>query len=363
MTVPLRILDTGLLPARRNLALTAAIAEMHRTGAIPDTLRFQHFHPSAIVGRHQSLAREVRLDRCREKGVETARRMTGGGAIYMGPGLLGWELIADRARVPGGLEAITHRLCTGLAAGLSGLGIDAAFRPRNDIEVDGRKISGTGGYIDGRTLVFQGTVLMDFDVADMADVLVLPTMKLDRRGLAALADRVTSLRALLGQSPAVEEVCAAVARGLAEAIGSAPERGLLTGQEQSLANRLFDEEIGTEAFVNGSDCAIQDRAIVRYRQIAAGMVEVSISVRQPTDHRISRIWIIGDFFATPPRAIPDLEAALAGVPVSQASAVARSFLASRPVELLGGTIDDIAAVIADAAGVFEQGTPEQSVAT
>ena len=361
MRVPLRILDTGLLTARRNLALTAALAELHRGGVIPDTLRFQHFAASAIVGRHQSLAREVRLDRCREKGVETARRMTGGGAIYMGPGLLGWELIADRARLPVGLDAITRRLCTGLAGGLSGLGIAAAFRPRNDIEVDGRKISGTGGYIDGRTLVFQGTVLMDFDVADMADVLVLPTMKPGRLGLTAMADRVTSLRVLLGQSPPVEEVCAAVTQGVTEGlagvIGSAPERGILSDQEQSLADRLYDEEIGTEAFVAGSDCAIGDRTIVRSRQIPAGMLEVSISIRQPTDDRISRIWIMGDFFATPPRAIPDLEAALVGVRVSQASSVARSFLASRPVELLGGTIDDITAVIADAASVIEHGVP------
>ena len=356
MTVPLRILDTGLLPARRNLALTAALADLHQTGVIPDTLRFQHFHPSAIVGRHQSLAREVRLDRCREKGVETARRMTGGGAIYMGPGMLGWELIADRVHLPIRLDEITLKLCTGLARGLSGLGIAAAFRPRNDIEVDGRKVSGTGGYVDGRTLVFQGTVLIDFDVGDMVDVLAFPTMKLDRKGLASLEQRITSLRVLTGKAPVIADVCAAVTEGLAEAGGWTPAPGSLTPIEQDTANRLYDAEIGTDAFVTGDE-VIEGRQVISLRQTPAGLIEVAISVRQSSDPRIERIWVTGDFFATPPRIVPDLESALTGVPLQQASTAAHRFLEARPVQLLAGSPADLVAAIADAATAFKRDMP------
>ena len=350
---PLRILDTGVLTARRNLALTAALAELHRGGAIPDTLRFQHFHPAAIIGRHQSLARAVRVDRCRTKGVETARRMTGGGAIYMGPGLLGWELIADRAPLPARLDGITLQLCTGLAQGLSRLGIAAAFRPRNDIEVDGRKISGTGGYIEGRTLVFQGTVLIDFDMADMVDVLAFPTMKLDRKGLAAMEQRVTSLRALTVTAPSITQVCAAVTEGLAGAAGWIVEPGLLTSLEQDTANRLYDEEIGSDAFVTGDPTIVGGQSVHR-RQTTAGLVEVAIVLRQSSDPRIERIWITGDFFATPPRIIPDLEAALAGVSLSQVGTAARRFLEERPVQILAGSSDDLVAAIAEAATGLER---------
>ncbi len=349
MTGPIRILDTGFLTARRNLALTAALAELHRSGSTPDTLRFQDFHPSAIVGRHQSLAREVRLDRCRELSVETARRMTGGGAIYMGPGLLGWELIADKSRLPARLDDIAKHLCTGLATGLRTLGIDARFRPRNDIEVDGRKISGTGGNVDGRTLVFQGTVLIDFDVNDMAEVLTLPTMKRDRKGIDALADRVTSLRRLLGTAPPREAVTRAVTHGLADALRGTPQPGTLTGLEQSTANQIYTSEVGTDAFVEGADLAIQSSTVSRQRSIPAGILEVHIDMRQPSDPHINRIWIMGDFFVSPPRAIPDLEAALAGVPARQAAAFAERFLAERSVQVLGGTPADLVALIQEAA--------------
>lgn len=104
MIMPLRVADTGLNSARWNFAMTAALAELHRAGEAPDTLRFLRFPPSAIVGRHQILAREVRLYYCRAKGIETARRTTGGGAIYMDPGILAWEIVAGRRLLGGGLS-------------------------------------------------------------------------------------------------------------------------------------------------------------------------------------------------------------------------------------------------------------------
>jgi len=345
----LRVLDTGLRTARENLALTAALAEGHRANTTPDTLRFQDFHPSAIVGRHQSLAREVRLDRCSSLGVQTARRMTGGGAIYMGPGLLGWELIADKSRLPHGLDAITQTLCTGLATGLSTLGIDARFRPRNDIEVDGKKISGTGGYSDGRTLVFQGTVLIDFDVNDMAEVLALPSLKRDRNGIEALADRVTSLRCVLGSAPPRETVIAAVTGGLAAALGSAPFHGTLTPQEQAAAEHTHAAEFGTDAFVTGADLATSGATLVSQRSIPAGILEVHIAVRTPQIPIIERIWIVGDIFASPPRAIPDLEAALVGTALADAPEAAQRFLSEHSVEILGGSPADVIALIQEAA--------------
>ena len=53
----------------------------------------------------------------------------------------------------------------------SALGVDAKFRPRNDIEVDGRKISGTGGFFDGDVLIYQGTVLVDMNPQQMVGAL------------------------------------------------------------------------------------------------------------------------------------------------------------------------------------------------
>ena len=55
---------------------------------------------------------------------------------------------------------LAEKICNAAALGFRELGVDAKFRPRNDIEVDGRKISGTGGFFDGDVLIYQGTVLV-----------------------------------------------------------------------------------------------------------------------------------------------------------------------------------------------------------
>ena len=201
MSRPVRVIDTGLRPARWNIAFDQALIELHRDGRIPDTIRFLRFPRSALVGRHQALAREIHLDWCRANGVEIARRITGGGAIWFEPAHLGWELVLPRSALGPSLDAAAERICEAAAAGLRRLGLDAAFRPRNDIEVGGRKISGTGGFFDGGTLFYQGTVLCDLDLEAMAGALVLPVEKLGRRGLAALAERVTTVRRGARQRP------------------------------------------------------------------------------------------------------------------------------------------------------------------
>ena len=179
-----RVIDTGLRGGRRNVAFDQALIDAHKAGRIPDTVRFLRFTPTALVGRHQAVSRELRLDHCRAQGIGIARRITGGGAIYFDEGQLGWELVFHRATLGiHSLADLTREICEAAAAGISKLGVNAKYRPRNDIEVDGRKVSGTGGFFDGDTLFYQGTVLIDMNPADMVAALNVPEAKLAKRAL------------------------------------------------------------------------------------------------------------------------------------------------------------------------------------
>jgi len=245
MSARMRVIDTGLRSARWNFAMTAALAELHRMGSLPDTLRFFRFLPSAIVGCTQNLAREVRLDVCQARGIETARRTTGGGAIYMDPGILAWEIVAERRLLGGELSEATARICAGVAAGLVRLSIPARFRPPGDIEVGGRKLCGTAGYFDGPTLVLQGTVLVDFEIADMAEVLTA----VDR---AALGARLTSVAREIGRVPPTVEVEDDLIAGISAVLDLTLLRGKPGDRDIALAERLHAEEIGTDDFVAGT---------------------------------------------------------------------------------------------------------------
>ena len=71
-----RLLDTGPRTAAENMALDETLLELKARGEIPHTLRFLQFsRPSVLVGHHQSVEEEVRLDYCRSKKIEINRRL------------------------------------------------------------------------------------------------------------------------------------------------------------------------------------------------------------------------------------------------------------------------------------------------
>lgn len=342
MAKPLRVIDTGVRDGRRNIAFDQALIEARRAGAIPDTLRFLRFRPTALVGRHQTLESEIDLAYCRAHGIGVARRITGGGAIYFDEGQLGWELALDRATLgTAALGEVTRLICEAAAAGLSRLGVDARYRPRNDIEIGGRKVSGTGGFFESNTLFFQGTVLVDMNPEDMLAALRVPRAKLEKRALDSAAHRVVTLKALLGAAPPLEDVQRALTEGFAEKLGFAPQPASITEHEEALAKGLHEEEIGTDEFVAGSARPGNDPGTLAGSHTGrGGTIEAYLRLEGARGDRIREALITGDFFVSPPRTILDLEAALRGVPVAEAGDAVERFFAQAPVGLLSAAPAD-----------------------
>lgn len=344
----LRVADSGEKPPVWHLSASAALAERHRAGLTPDTLRFQVFPPCALLGRHQVLAQEIDVDWCAAHGVTVARRVTGGGAIVMAPGILGWELLAPAGLFPGGLGEAAARICTAAAAGVSRLGVEARFRPRNDIEAAGRKIGGTGGYFDGPTLLYQGTVIVALDRALLRNALRWPGDKLARHGAEAIEERVTDLAALLPQPPAMAAVKAALAAALAQELGYVLAPGELDADEVAATERLARDEIGDADFIAGPTPPIEGRVLSAARRTPGGALTVHLKLRPGGDGVIEAALFTGDGFVNPPRVFNDLEAALKDSPLSESVARARDFLHASGASFLGCAIDDVTAVLGDA---------------
>ncbi len=351
MAKSFRLIDTGVREGRANIAFDAALIDERQAGRVPDTIRFLRFPPTALIGRHQDLSREIDLDYCREAGVGIVRRITGGGAIYLDEGQLGWELVFHRASLGiAALPELAEAICNAAAAGISKLGVEAKFRPRNDIEVDGRKISGTGGFFDGDVLIYQGTVLVDMNPQQMVRVLRVPESKLSKRNLDSAAQRVVTLKELLGDDmPDMQTIKSALISGFEEGLGITAAPGEISAAEEALATRHFDAEIGTSEFVAEIDNpAAASEVFAGSHTGPGGTIDSFVKLEGPTDGILQSVLISGDFFVTPPRTVFDLEAHLKGSRLEEIDAAVDDFFGNSDIDMLSVSADDFKASIADA---------------
>ena len=238
-----------------------------------------------------------------------------------------------------------------VVAGLRRLGVEAHFRPKNDIEVGGRKLSGTGGTERTHALLYHGTLLTDFDVDTMLQCLRLPISKLDDKQVQGFRQRVTCLRELLGATPPLATLKRALVEGFAEVLGIEFVPGPLSADEQAaLAERT--RHYASEEWVRGvsHDHAQASALGTVDRKTPGGLLRVAMQV-DPARDVVKATYISGDFFVLPARGILDLEAWLRHTSSRPADLRRRvtSFFAARDVSLPGVTIDQLADVVCAAA--------------
>ncbi|MBN1658798.1 MAG: DUF116 domain-containing protein [Anaerolineae bacterium] len=345
MTKVWRLLDTAPSSAAWNMALDEVVLTAHGQGHAPSTLRFLQFDPHcALVGYHQAVEQEIRVDYCREHGIDINRRLTGGGGLYWDPSALGWEIYAPQGHpgIASQVEAMYEQLCNAAVYGLARLGVEASFRPKNDIEVNGRKISGTGGTAMGASFMFQGSLLIDYDVDTMLRALRIPTEKLRDKEIDSVKERVTCLKWELGQVPPLAKIKAALVEGFAHVLGvEFQAAGLTAAEEVLLAARLPFFE--SDEWVYGPRRSLDHRRELRalYKS-PGGLVRVALVVDEGA-RRITSALITGDFFAYPKRAIFDLEAALKNAParLPVIEQIVHNFWRESNVQIPGVTPDDV----------------------
>jgi len=312
-----RLLDTGFRSAKENMALDQVLLESRAQDQGPDTLRFLQFsRPSALVGYHQRLDQELRLDFCHRQGIEVNRRITGGGAIIFEPSHIGWEIIASR-RDPllgGHPEHVARKLAEIFCKALrEEFGLPVSFRPRNDIEVKGRKISGTGGTAEGEAFLFQGTLLVDLDIWQMLRALRVPMEKLKAHEVDSLMERVTTMRRELGYMPDAARIKEAVTRGFSRALGVEFQAFGLTPWEQARFDALLPE-FSSASWVDRPSPVSQRRSLIKaLHKGDGGLIRLLLDL-DPARKRIRSAVISGDFFSFPARSIYDLESRFKDVP-------------------------------------------------
>ena len=215
--------------------------------------------PSVIIGRNQNVYAEVNLPYLEANGIKLARRVTGGGAVYHDLQNLNYTIIGREASPEPVVEA------------LRSLGVPAELTGRNDIFVEGRKVSGYARRLWRDRQIIHGTLMYDVDLDTLARALDVPGSKLAAKGIASVRSRVANLKDYLPQFASLDAFQAALQEMLA-----AGDAELPFGDERRAAvQRLSDAKFSTWDWIYGQSRAAQ---IVRSGRLACGTVEVQLSL-------------------------------------------------------------------------------------
>lgn len=147
---------------------------------------------AVIVGVNQNTLSEVDLEYTSLHGIEVIRRMSGGGAVYHDMGNICYTVIAPYESDKNTYE----EFCLPVIEYLNGLGVHAEFTGRNDITVDGAKISGNAQRVKSGRVMHHGTILFDTDLTVLEKALIPSPLKLKSKGIQSVRARVKNVREL-----------------------------------------------------------------------------------------------------------------------------------------------------------------------
>jgi len=331
-------------PSSFLLAVEEALTKSVGEGRSPPTIRVCIFDPPAVlIGFSQDVYEEVDVEEARRLGYDINRRPTGGGAIVMERDLTpGWEVWLPRALVGRkSIDDMYRELSRIPVEALRILGIDARFRPKNDIEVGGRKISGTGLFEEWGGVMFCGTVLLDLDVSKMLRVLRIPVEKLSDKAVKEVSRRIVTARELLKRLPSIDEVVNAFKRSFEDFTGLEVEEGELTEYERRLVNELIHQKYGRREWVYEFRRASGFTRVCTYKT-SGGLVRVHAKV---VNEVLEQLMITGDFFTYPSTAMLDLESYIKHTPVDAVRSEVLEFFRSRKATIHGIDPETLAELI------------------
>ena len=271
------------------------------------------------IGHHQDAKTEVDLQFCQEAGVPVYRREVGGGALYLDEGQTFWHTIFHKDRVSNTLGEICTRFLAGPVLALNRIGIPAVHRPVNDIQVEGRKVGGTGAATIGHSMVVAGSLMFDFNYELMARVLRVPSEKFRDKVYSTMREYLTTINRELGEdAPERSDAERILVECFAETLDDEVVRDE-PRQDELEAIETQQERIASEDWLHldgltpsGDRVKIAEgvNVVQGVHKAPGGLVRATLAV---TDGVIEGIVLSGDFFVEPAEARQTLQDALVGV--------------------------------------------------
>ncbi len=203
--------------------------------------------PSVVVGKHQNALAEINHEFVRENQIPVARRLSGGGTVFHDPGNVNFTFIRNVANI----SEVNFKVFTvPVLAALQKLGVEAYTTGRNDLLIDGKKISGNAEHVHKNRVLHHGTLLFDSHLEALKGTLKVDLSKFEDKAVQSNRSEVTNIANYLPEPISVQEftdfLFGEISRSLADSKIYEP-----TSEDLSAIQRLSDEKYQTWDWIFG----------------------------------------------------------------------------------------------------------------
>ncbi|HWP51515.1 MAG TPA: lipoate--protein ligase [Clostridia bacterium] len=305
MQKALRYLETGSTDPYYNLAFEEYVL-LNRTEG--DYLLLWQNENTVVIGQHQNAEEEINRTFVEEHHINVVRRTTGGGAVYHDMGNLNYSFITDLADA----ERLTMAAFTvPIINALATMGVTAECSGRNDITVDGKKISGNAQRIHKNRILHHGTLLFDSNPGMVAGALKVDPTKFQSKSAKSVRSRIANIREYLAEDSDMN----GFRERLVESLTSGGmQSDALSDYEAAEVKALCDGKYRTWEWNFGSSPKYDRVSRMRFE---GGALEAKLSVEKG---KITAAAFYGDFMAR--RAVDDITQALIGCTFRQEDVLA-----------------------------------------
>lgn len=249
-------------------------------------LLFYINEPSIIIGKNQNTIEEIDTEYVEANGIHVVRRLSGGGAVYHDLGNLNYSFLTkDDGESFRNFKKVTEPVVQALAE----MGVKAELLGRNDILVEGRKVSGNAQFSTNGRMFSHGTLMFDTEIERVVSALKVRKDKIESKGIKSIRSRVANISEFLNDSMTIEQFRMEILKSI------------FGGEEKIQYLELTDEdwtnirELSAERYANwdwnyGKSPKFNMQHTHRF---PVGGIDVHIQVKKGIMEDIS---IFGDFF-------------------------------------------------------------------
>ena len=240
-----------------------------------------------VVGKYQNTQEEINPEAVEKNGSRVVRRLSGGGAVYQDEGNLNFTFIVSKE---GNREFDFSIFVKPIIKALEELGVQAEFTGRNDITIDGLKISGNSQYIKNNRVLHHGCIMLDSNLDKVKDALRVKEAKFESRSVKSVRSRITTINEHAPSKISMETFKKAIKDNVFR--DTEVREYCLTEDDQAEIAKLEKEKYSTWEWNYGFSKKYSMR---REKKFDSGLVSVDLEVN---GGRITDIRITGDFFGS-----------------------------------------------------------------